>query len=529
MSWTLQTQQDLRFITRVIEAKKIRQRFNLVLNTKELPESDIAELAVALQDSNMIEFCLSRTRKAPHFNVSSILRCLYHIETLRRLEIRFKLMPDEVEPLARAVQNPHLNEIGFSEVALPEIWPLLIPIVSLHPSLSTFNVKMDLVSAPEALKDILAINTSIRTLTLTLDVEHTIDSISKICAGLRNNSTLESLRLPKATSDAMDVLSKTFAHNGTKIKALQIRYPVTTRNIEILAEALSTNTMLHTLELNCTLDPCQFLFKGLPKNSSLKHLKFFYSDFLEETMEGVRALCDCLKQNTSLETIEMDCLCINDEHCALLADMLTVNKTLKTLLLEGNKFTDKGQKSLFTALTKNSSLTHLNVSNAAGISSESLTCVKELFTLNTTLESLSLTMPKSGVFCDVVLEGLQQNSTLRHMFVDQPEYDELEIDQLEYEAKIVKVLERNFALEKVCLWAMSDDSSPEISRLLQRNIRMKSDMKYKVAVLSHNIARSKENFFVLPCEIWLAILSSVVHPGMPSFGALVQSVFAKYV
>lgn len=73
-----------------------------------------------------------------------------------------------------------------------------------------------------------------------------------------------------------------------------------------------------------------------------------------------------------------------------------------------------------------------------------------------------------------------------------------------------------------------DKSLPKLHEKLTQKQRLKSEVKYKVASLSHNIARSKESLVTLPCELWHSILSSVTHPGIDPFSTLVENIFASY-
>jgi hypothetical protein len=94
---------------------------------------------------------------------------------------------------------------------------------------------------------------------------------------------------------------------------------------------------------------------------------------------------------------------------------------------------------------------------------------------------------------------------------------------------MAQVLEQNYALDRVYSNTQPGDKSlPQQHEKLTRNQRLKSEAKYKVAILSHNIEPSKQSLLTLPRELWHSILSSVTHPGMTPFSTLVENIFASY-
>jgi hypothetical protein len=74
---------------------------------------------------------------------------------------------------------------------------------------------------------------------------------------------------------------------------------------------------------------------------------------------------------------------------------------------------------------------------------------------------------------------------------------------------LTKGLEYNDTLETIRVEYLFDLNDEVENALKARDKRVKSKMMFKVAILAHNIARSKEAMTVLPTEIWKSIFSNI--------------------
>ncbi len=130
-------------------------------------------------------------------------------------------------------------------------------------------------------------------------------------------------------------------------------------NVVDIIDALETNTSLNTIILNymgVDLHIARSLFGMLRTNTTLKSLSLCGGgDYVDAVfdVEMMKYIGDVLRENTSLETLDLDNYDITDEGLGYLLDVLKSNSTLTNISLEMNSITDEGLKCLADALKKN--------------------------------------------------------------------------------------------------------------------------------------------------------------------------------
>ncbi|KAG0052970.1 hypothetical protein BGZ83_001846 [Gryganskiella cystojenkinii] len=181
---------------------------------------------------------------------------------------------------------------------------------------------------------------------------------------------------------------------------------------QALGEALKTNTTLTFLSLRDNWIGCSgfhALAEALKINSSLTSL------VLENTsmaVTGAHALGEALKTNTTLTYLNLRSNSIGDSGCQALGEALKINTTLVSLDLGGNAIGDSGAQALGNALKTNKSLTTL-VLWAESIKSSGAQALGEALKTNTTLTSLSLMgNPIGGSGFHALRETLKNNTSL---------------------------------------------------------------------------------------------------------------------
>ncbi|CAF4461137.1 unnamed protein product [Didymodactylos carnosus] len=109
----------------------------------------------------------------------------------------------------------------------------------------------------------------------------------------------------------------------------------------------------------------------------------------ELTGEGARLLCDELKTNTTLMSLDLGWnKGIGDEGVQHLSNMLTVNRTLTDLRLSGTGLTDRGVELLCTSLRTNTSLERLSLDRNRFITDTSVDFLISMLRENHTLKVL---------------------------------------------------------------------------------------------------------------------------------------------
>jgi hypothetical protein len=78
---------------------------------------------------------------------------------------------------------------------------------------------------------------------------------------------------------------------------------------------------------------------------------------------GQELLAQLKRGQISPEVVKLSSCKLNDDQASQLADILKINKTIKSIYLEGNSIKDGGAKALGEALKSNTTLEYMNISN----------------------------------------------------------------------------------------------------------------------------------------------------------------------
>ena len=128
--------------------------------------------------------------------------------------------------------------------------------------------------------------------------------------------------------------------------------------------------------------------------------------------QNVKNLAGALEKNSTLTTLNLHGCEIGDESGIVLAEMLSKNKHLKSIVLSYNHFHSKGLTAIFNALTTNTSLTFLDViHNHFDI--KSAVALAQLIKTNKILKNLVIglgNIPYAGI--KALFDAAKLNTTL---------------------------------------------------------------------------------------------------------------------
>lgn len=508
---------DLPFITDLLKEHPRIELLKLYIDDSISGEA-MTQLIEAIQASKLFGIWITRNGSC-----RQLLTALSHNTALKNLTIVFSPNSDEREPITRLIQNPNLQ--SFSLIAnLNDLIHSLEPILSNHKSIKELSLTpFGQQDGCLTVSNILRNNSSIQQLTMADEFEGfkiAAASMNNFCGALMINKTLQSLYISQLSTDAARILFETLSNDKCFISALKItRTEYTDDNIRTLNDSMKTNTRIKQLELDY-VDPvkCQILSEGLMHNKSIESLTFRFAAF---GINGTRTLCDLVMNNDSIKTLQLLESDVSIDDCKLIAEMLSKNNSLTQLQLYHNPFGDEGVISLFKALTINSTLRTLKIGHSMYQYGErGLTGVTEMLTRNKTLRHLEVAVDyESEVSINAICEGLKHNESLTRLdLIDcKSVYPYVRTSLLE---KLTPVIQNNYVLDAVEL-SMSDDA---YSHLLRRNRQLKSEIQYKVAILSHNIIRSLDAVNILPSEVWRTILSLVTYPSL-ELHSIVDKIF----
>jgi hypothetical protein len=233
--------------------------------------------------------------------------------------------------------------------------------------------------------------------------------------------------------------------NSTIVKTLYIEFMFRKEWCFLLAEALKDNHSITELALGSVKpNSCKYFAELLKINKTIKILNFldgssiedkgliFLSDVIDNDNrtltslilqgnqienEGCIRLCNSLKKNTSITHLDLSYNTLEYEAWKSIGDMLKINSTLKVLeLIESGFKSEDGCVALVEGLKLNATLTKLNIL-ANGFNRNSTNSLIELIRMNKSITSLSMA---SDLFEDPQIseqlkEALISNTTIRSL------------------------------------------------------------------------------------------------------------------
>ena len=158
----------------------------------------------------------------------------------------------------------------------------------------------------------------------------------------------------------------------------------------------------------------------LKTNKTIKTLWLLSSSFTG----GIKQVSDSLFHNETLEKLELyNVTGITDEDMTHLSTMLATNTTLKELRLSYCNITDNGVRYICQGLTKNQTLTTLNIGYNRQITSVSTSTIADLIQTTTSLTRLDLY--KTSLNIDdikTICASLNKNTTIRELWLSREHY-----------------------------------------------------------------------------------------------------------
>ena len=177
--------------------------------------------------------------------------------------------------------------------------------------------------------------------------------------------------------------------------------------------------IVHTsLDSKCVL----ILSEILKTNKTIKTLRLQSSSLTG----GIKQVSDSLFNNKKLETLVLSYVTgITDEDMTHLSTMLASNTTLKELRLSNCNITNNGVRYICEGLTKNQTLTKLNISGNHQITSVSTSTIADLIQTTTSLTKLYLHYTsRNNDDMKIICTSLSKNTTIRklHLSREHKEY-----------------------------------------------------------------------------------------------------------
>ena len=181
-----------------------------------------------------------------------------------------------------------------------------------------------------------------------------------------------------------------------------------------LSECLKEDDTLQELDLvnkEITSEGARLIAEAIKVNKTLKKLGISFNSISDD---GATAISDGLKSNNSLQELHMEYSKISNKGAKRIAEAIKVNTTLKILNIKGNTISDDGVVAISDSLKSNNSLQELDMSYN-NITSEGAKKIAEAIKVNTTLHTLHLyqyNINDALSFNMTVLTAVYHNNTL---------------------------------------------------------------------------------------------------------------------
>ena len=159
----------------------------------------------------------------------------------------------------------------------------------------------------------------------------------------------------------------------------------------------------------------------LKTNKTIKRLRLYSSSLTG----GIKQVSDSLCNNETLEQLWLSHVTgITDEDMTHLSTMLATNTTLKELDLSNCNITDNGVRYIYEGLTKNQTLTTLNIGYNHQITSVSTSTIADL--IQTTISLTTLYLHYTSLNNDdikTICTSLTKNTTIRKLVLSREHYE----------------------------------------------------------------------------------------------------------
>ena len=161
---------------------------------------------------------------------------------------------------------------------------------------------------------------------------------------------------------------------------------------------------------------CVSILSEILKTNITIKILWLYSSSLTG---GIKQVSDSLFNNKILEELVLsDVTGITDEDITHLSTMLSSNTTLKVLSLYNCNITDNGVRYICEGLTKNQTLTTLNIGGNRQITSVSTSTIADLIQTTTSLTKLDLDNTSlNNDDIKTICTSLNKNTTIRELYL----------------------------------------------------------------------------------------------------------------
>ena len=457
-----------------------------------------------LQDENCISDCLKINKSLKELNMSKneitsngakeIATAIRVNTTLEKLDLSHnEISNDGVSFISDGLKNNSLKEVNISRNKITgEGAQYIADAIRMNTILVKLDLSCNEISNDGAsfISDSLKNNNSLKEVNISRN-KITSEGAQYIADAIRINTTLVKLDLSCNTlsDDGAIAISESLQSNKGITKITEaIQTSLTLQNIDISKNNISIEGLLHFMEAvknNCTLQVVNITHNNVTRSGftsikqcieNLQHPIQIYASWNEINESGklvtkistscapdnieddvwsideydadhlVMCLSECLKEDDTLQELNMSYNKITNEGAKMIGEAIKVNKTLQKLDINHNSISDDGAAAISDILKCNSSLQELNVSWNK-ITNEGAKMIGEAIKVNKTLQKLNINNNRiSDDGAAAISDGLKCNSSLQELDIS---WNKITNEGAKFIAEAIKV---NTTLHTLHLW-----------------------------------------------------------------------------
>ena len=468
-------------ITKAIQMNTTLQ--TLDMSSNEISDDGVIAISDYLKRNSSLETLNMSTNKFTSEGAMVIAEATQVNTTLEKLDLSFnKLSDDGASFISDGLKtNRSLQDLNISKNEISSKGAMVVAeAIQVNITLEKLDVSFNKLSDNGAsfISDGLKTNKSLKEIQLSKN-EITNEGAKMIAEALKLNATLKQLDLSinKIFDDGATAISNVLksnitlqelniSHNNITNKGISkitevIQINSTLQNINISKNHITTEGLLYFMEAvknNCTLQVVNITHNNVTRSGftsikqcienlqcsiqicmswneiskygeliskistscapdNIKEDKWLFHDY--DPDHFVMCLRECLKEDDTLQELNLGYKGITREGAKLIAEAIKVNTTLKMLRISGNTIFDDGTAAISDSLKSNNSLQELHMAHNE-ITSEGAKKIAEAIKVNTTLHTLDISQPYINdalSFNMTVLTAVYHNNTLMELLL----------------------------------------------------------------------------------------------------------------
>ena len=405
-------------------------QMNTTLQTLDMSNNKISDdgvIAISdyLKRNSLLEKLNLSKNKITDKGANMIAEALQLNTTLKQLDLSInKIFGDGATAISNIlITNKSLQELNMSKNEITNKGAKMIAeALQLNTTLKQLDLSINKIfdDGATAISDVLKGNITLQ----ELNISHnniTNKGIKKITEVIQINSTLQNINISKnhISSDGLLYFMETVKNNCT-LQVVNITHNNVTRSGFRSIKQCIKNLQypIQTCASWNEINTYGQLMSKISKSCSPDDIEEDVWSFEEYDPDHlVMCLSECLKEDDTLQELNLPYIRITSEGAKSIAEAIKVNTTLNILNIKGNRITDDGVAAISDSLKSNNSLQELNMHDN-NITSEGAKKIAEAIKVNTTLKILNIngnTISDDGVAA--ISDSLKSNNSLQELHV----------------------------------------------------------------------------------------------------------------